>query len=413
MTETIRAVEGLIHDFKQLKFLDAIGDGISIQDTSYRVLYQNNVHKKFVGDHLGAYCYKAYEKRDSVCEGCPVETALSDGGIHMSERIVKSETGLSYFEITASPIRDSGGRIIAAIESVRDITEHKETDRQLQKAVHEWQHTFDAIADFVSVHDKDFRFVKVNRALADFLQIDPEDIIGKHCYKVLHNTDEHWPGCPHSRMLEMKKTMTAEVNDPNIGRILHVSVSPIYGDKGEFIGGVHIAKDITEQKKTEGKLKIMDQAVKSSANAIALADLNANLTYVNHSFLKMWGFDDETKVLGRPCIDFWLEKDMTAIIMSSLVENGSWSGERTAVRRDGSVFIADLSANMVVDDSGKPVCLMALISDISERKKMEDEIRERVAELENFYNMAVNREIKMKELKEEIISLKSELERIR
>ncbi|MBI4843709.1 MAG: PAS domain S-box protein [Nitrospirae bacterium] len=279
------------HNVLRHKILDAIGDGISIQDRSHRVLYQNRAHRKFAGDHLGKYCYQAYEKRDEICEGCPVRMSFSDGDIHTRERMVSSAEGaLTYYEITASPIRDSDGNIVAAVETIRDITRYKKIDE---------------------------------------------------------------------------------------------------------------------------KLKVMDRAVKSSSNAIVLSDLNSNLTYVNPSFLRMWGYDDESEVMGRPCIDFWLEKEMSETSKSSLMEKGHWSGERTAVRRDGSVFIAELSASLVTDDSGRPLCMMASITDISHRRKMEDEIRERVLELENFYKIAVNREVRMKELKEEIIMLKSELESIR
>jgi polyhydroxyalkanoate synthesis regulator phasin len=47
--------------------------------------------------------------------------------------------------------------------------------------------------------------------------------------------------------------------------------------------------------------------------------------------------------------------------------------------------------------------------DITERKKTEKEIRKRVEELENFYKITITRKIKMKQQKEEIEKLKSEL----
>ncbi|MBU4107311.1 MAG: PAS domain-containing protein [Proteobacteria bacterium] len=56
-----------------------------------------------------------------------------------------------------------------------------------------WRNTFDAITDLVSVLDKDyFRIVKVNKALAGFLHKKPEELIGKHCYEVMHGKNSHW-----------------------------------------------------------------------------------------------------------------------------------------------------------------------------------------------------------------------------
>ena len=111
-----------------------IGDGISIQDSDFRIQYQNQIHKDFVGDHAGELCYEVYERRDRVCEGCPVAESFRDGKIHTAERRVLTNKGTSYFEITASPLRDSEGKIIAGIEVVRDITERKNLEEQLMHA---------------------------------------------------------------------------------------------------------------------------------------------------------------------------------------------------------------------------------------------------------------------------------------
>jgi HD-GYP domain-containing protein (c-di-GMP phosphodiesterase class II) len=105
-----------------------IGEGISIQDTNFKILYQNQVHKDIVGDHFGEYCYKAYERNDSVCEGCPVAMTFEDGKVHTEERRVDLDDRILYVEITASPLKDATGKIIRGIEVVRDITEHKQAE---------------------------------------------------------------------------------------------------------------------------------------------------------------------------------------------------------------------------------------------------------------------------------------------
>ncbi|MEE9594877.1 MAG: GAF domain-containing protein, partial [Candidatus Hydrothermarchaeales archaeon] len=125
----------------------------------------------------------------------------------------------------------------------------------VKRAEAEWRHTFDSMSDFVSVHDKNHRFVKVNKTLADSLGKKPEDLIGKHCYKVFHHTNEPWPNCPYNKTLKSKKPATEEVDDPNIGVPLLVTTSPILDEKGEIIAAVHIAKDITELKKAEESLR--------------------------------------------------------------------------------------------------------------------------------------------------------------
>ena len=106
----------------------AIGDGISIQDLDYRVLYQNEIHRQLIGNHVGEHCYRAYERRDTVCEGCPVALSYQDGLVHTVERTAPTDHGLIHVEITSSPLRDSSGKIIAGIEVARDITLRKRSE---------------------------------------------------------------------------------------------------------------------------------------------------------------------------------------------------------------------------------------------------------------------------------------------
>jgi PAS domain S-box-containing protein len=113
---------------KTESIIAAIGDAISIQDTVFKIIYQNKIHQDIMGDQTGKYCYKEYEHRDHICEGCPVNMSFKDGKIHTEERSLIRNKKELYYEITASPLRDSTGNIIAGIEVARDITERKQTE---------------------------------------------------------------------------------------------------------------------------------------------------------------------------------------------------------------------------------------------------------------------------------------------
>ena len=109
----------------------AMGDGISIQDREFKILYQNQVHKDIIGDHVGEYCYNAYEHKDQMCEGCGLEMSFKDGKIHTVERSAMTDRGRIHVEITTSPVRDSSGRIVAGIEMARNITGRKQAEEAL------------------------------------------------------------------------------------------------------------------------------------------------------------------------------------------------------------------------------------------------------------------------------------------
>ncbi len=112
--------------------LGAIGEGISVQDTDFRILYQNQVLRDMAGDHVGEYCYKAYRKKARVCEGCHLAMVFQDGNIHRVETSAPVNGETKYVEITGSPLRDTEGRIVGGIEIIRDITDRKKSEMERQ-----------------------------------------------------------------------------------------------------------------------------------------------------------------------------------------------------------------------------------------------------------------------------------------
>lgn len=99
---------------KEDAILGAIGEGISIQDTDFKIVYQNQLHKEILGNHVGEYCYKAFQNKEEVCEGCHLAMAFRDGKTHKKERKIVTDKGTAYLEITASPLTDMSGKIISA-----------------------------------------------------------------------------------------------------------------------------------------------------------------------------------------------------------------------------------------------------------------------------------------------------------
>ncbi|NJD52143.1 MAG: PAS domain S-box protein [Candidatus Methanoperedens sp.] len=119
---------------KTESIIAALGDAISIQDTDFKVLYQNKIHQDVTGDQKGKYCYREYEHKGHICEGCPVNMTFMDGKIHIEERSVIKDGQKLFYEITSSPLKDSTDNIIAGIEIARDITKRKQTEEALNKS---------------------------------------------------------------------------------------------------------------------------------------------------------------------------------------------------------------------------------------------------------------------------------------
>lgn len=121
----------------------------------------------------------------------------------------------------------------------------------LSGVAREWTATFDAIEDFVSVHDSGFRIVRANRALAKLVGFEPKELLGRKCHEIFHGTGAPPPNCPHARALETSRAVTEEVLDLQLGVPLLITCSPFHDSSGALVGTVHVARDISKQKQAE------------------------------------------------------------------------------------------------------------------------------------------------------------------
>ena len=85
----------------------------------------------------------------------------------------------------------------------------------------------------------------------------------------------------------------------------------------------------------------------------------------------MWDYEKEEEVLGKHATNFFADKNEAGVALKAVLEEGAWQGEIKARRRDGSTFDVQVSANLVTDADGEPICMMASFVDITERKKLE------------------------------------------
>jgi PAS domain S-box-containing protein len=161
-----------------------------------------------------------------------------------------------------------------------------------------------------------------------------------------------------------------------------------FKEEGGVVRTTSIIRDITKRKLVEAEMKVKDKAIASSINAIAISSLRGNLTYINDSFLKIWGYDDEKEVLGKNVTEFWEVPEKVMQVMGAVMDRqGGWIGELTAKRKDGSLFDIQMATTTVTDTGGKPICLMGSFLDITERKMVENTLKERMKELTCLYQV--------------------------
>ena len=119
----------------------------------------------------------------------------------------------------------------------------------------EWERTFDAVPDLITILDREHRILRVNKAMADALGTTPKELIGQTCYRIVHGTQMPPAFCPHARLITHGIVSTAEAREDRLGGHFLISVSPLYDRHGDLFGSVHVARDITERKRVEKALE--------------------------------------------------------------------------------------------------------------------------------------------------------------
>ncbi len=184
----------------------------------------------------------------------------SEGMVREVELNLRKKDGTPIIGMESTiAVRDEKGKALYFDGVVADITERKQAEESIKHAAEEWRTTFDSIPDLISIHDKDFRLVRVNKAFADILNMKPKELVGKTCHQLVHGTNECVPDCPHVKTLETGKPAMAGYFEPRLGIHLEVSTSPIFDEKGKVIASIHVARDITERKQAEEELNKLSE----------------------------------------------------------------------------------------------------------------------------------------------------------
>jgi PAS domain S-box-containing protein len=139
-----------------------------------------------------------------------------------------------------------------------------------------------------------------------------------------------------------------------------------------------VLQDVTERRRALQQDRIRQIAIDSSYSPIAMVDLNGIITYANTALATLWGYDNVDEVRGKRADSFWVDESLVEHLGVRLRRHSFWSGQLTAKRKDASTFKVHLSATRVLDSDGTPLCTMVSCVDISEQKRIEEELRNRV-----------------------------------
>jgi PAS domain S-box-containing protein len=182
---------------------------------------------------------------------CRIYATLRDGiSKTVTDEVFWKKDGTPIpVEYAVSPIRVRG-EITGAVIVFRDISERKQAEERLLRAKEEWERTFESVPDAIMIINKDNTIARMNKAMAQRMGRSDEECRGLRCYEVVCGDSEPPYFCPHVLAMKDGKEHIEEVHDHRLGGDFLISTTPLF-DKGEIIGSVHVARDITERRRAE------------------------------------------------------------------------------------------------------------------------------------------------------------------
>jgi two-component system NtrC family sensor kinase len=124
----------------------------------------------------------------------------------------------------------------------------------ISRSQKDWETTFDAMQDCVSVHDTTGKVIRANVALARRLNTIPQKVIGRYCSEFYNSEHSNVSQCRHTQSLKSEALFVEEVALPTMGGVFQISVSPRFDKNNHLVGSIHVAKDISNEKQLQQQL---------------------------------------------------------------------------------------------------------------------------------------------------------------
>ncbi len=293
-------------------------------------------------------------------------------------------------EITSSLIELNNQKYIQGI--FRDISEEMKTKEQLKDQVSFMEQVYIQSSLSTQILDKEGWCYRINPKLTELFGVQPEDIEGKK-YNIFKDKSIIDGGIIPILKNVFEKGETAEwdilfdigvaAKSQNIKiskkqkKWFHNKAYPVFDKYGKIQNVIIHHEDITEKKINEEQIKMLAFSLENITECVSITNLENKIIYVNDTFLNTYGYkseeiiEKEVDCLRPPK----LHKPLHPNSYPNTIE-GSWQGELINMKKDGTQFPIHLSTAIVRDEDKKPIALIGIATDITERLRQENLLKE-------------------------------------
>ncbi len=326
-----------------------------------------------------------------------------------SEYKLKTKTGdIKWVRDSVRIVYNKNG-VAKGYEGVlSDITNIKTAEGELRKEKEFSENILKALPEGMDIVDENLNILYMNEF---FLNIFGKKAIGKKCYNLYKDNKKQCGDCPLKKPIklgERRSIITTGVAGNRTYEINHVGMNL----KGKKVI-MEIFRDITDQKEAENLLEASEKKYKTiiehSDDMFYIHDTNHKLSYVNPLSKRVFGYTPEemmvkwtTLTTKNPINDEGLKLTVKALKTGVIQKPYILEFKK----KNGEIFWAEIDEAPIKNSSGKIIGIAGALRDVTHRKKSDEALKRRTEELEKFHTYAINRELQMIKLKEEIKRLK-------
>ena len=257
------------------------------------------------------------------------------------------------------------GQAAVSLENARFFT-------RIEQANRHWIEIFDAIPDFVVAHDQAANVLRVNRSLADFIGVQPQQLIGINMGALLGST-----GAPPSRSCPFCRSgskATDEYVHPVLDRAYLVSTSQVHGALSEGLQTIHVLKDITDRREAERRYRELFDNIQEG---LFFCSPDGRFVEVNDALVRMLGYDSREELLHcDPRSEVFSGPERHEEFFALMQREGALRNHEEILKhKDGRPVHVLINVFAVRDAQGRATQYRGLMLDVSGLKAYRSELQ--------------------------------------